>query len=99
MFYTRMWSVPENKGITRTTTFEAGKLKLVSEGCNPKFVSILISSLFLNLLSPRIFFHLLIAFGMPCLSIENHFLMFLIKKFLFLFSLSNWVLFSCIRRK
>ncbi|XP_048328671.1 probable beta-1,3-galactosyltransferase 2 isoform X1 [Ziziphus jujuba] len=36
LFTNRMWTVPENKGITRTTALEAGKLKLVSEGCNPK---------------------------------------------------------------
>ncbi|KAA0040241.1 putative beta-1,3-galactosyltransferase 2 [Cucumis melo var. makuwa] len=37
MFFTnRMWNVPEPKGITRTTPFEAEKLKLVSEGCGPK---------------------------------------------------------------
>lgn len=35
-----MWTVPEPKGITRTTAFEAEKLKLVSEGCDPKSVSI-----------------------------------------------------------
>ncbi|KAG6748663.1 hypothetical protein POTOM_048592 [Populus tomentosa] len=29
----RMWTVPEPKGITRTTTMEAESLKLVSEGC------------------------------------------------------------------
>lgn len=36
----RMSMVPEPKGITRTTAFEAEKLKLVSEGCDPKSVSI-----------------------------------------------------------
>lgn len=37
MFFTnRMWAVPESKGITRTTAVEAEKLKLVSEGCDPK---------------------------------------------------------------
>ena len=35
-----MWNVPEPKGITRTTPFEAEKLKLVSEGCDPKSVRI-----------------------------------------------------------
>ncbi|KAF2292216.1 hypothetical protein GH714_017046 [Hevea brasiliensis] len=29
----RMWTVPESKGITKTTAMEAEKLKLVSEGC------------------------------------------------------------------
>ena len=36
----RMWAVPEYKGITRTTSVEAEKLKLVSEGCDPKTVSL-----------------------------------------------------------
>lgn len=36
IFTNRMWTVPEPKGITRTTAFEAEKLKLVSEGCDPK---------------------------------------------------------------
>lgn len=36
----RMWTVPEPKGITRTTAMEAERLKLVSEGCDPKVVSI-----------------------------------------------------------
>ncbi|KAL2464879.1 putative beta-1 [Abeliophyllum distichum] len=31
----RMWTVPESKGITRTTAAEAETLKLVSEGCDP----------------------------------------------------------------
>ncbi|KAH9793211.1 putative beta-1,3-galactosyltransferase 2 [Citrus sinensis] len=31
-----MWAVPESKGFTRTTAMEAEKLKLVSEGCNPR---------------------------------------------------------------
>ncbi|XP_031278597.1 probable beta-1,3-galactosyltransferase 2 isoform X1 [Pistacia vera] len=35
LFTNRMWTVPESKGITRTTAMEAEKLKLVSEGCNP----------------------------------------------------------------
>ncbi|KAF2284948.1 hypothetical protein GH714_032960 [Hevea brasiliensis] len=33
LFTNRMWTVPESKGITRTTAMEAEKLKLVSEGC------------------------------------------------------------------
>ncbi|KAJ9686425.1 hypothetical protein PVL29_015363 [Vitis rotundifolia] len=36
LFTNRMWAVPESKGITRTTAVEAEKLKLVSEGCDPK---------------------------------------------------------------
>ncbi|KAK9285991.1 hypothetical protein L1049_025194 [Liquidambar formosana] len=36
LFTNRMWTVPESKGITRTTAIEAEKLKLVSEGCDPK---------------------------------------------------------------
>ncbi|PPS12732.1 hypothetical protein GOBAR_AA07911 [Gossypium barbadense] len=32
----RMGTVPEPKGIKRTTAVEAEKLKLISEGCNPK---------------------------------------------------------------
>ncbi|KAA8524635.1 hypothetical protein F0562_011058 [Nyssa sinensis] len=37
LFTSRMWTVPESKGIIRTTTtIEAEKLKLVSEGCDPK---------------------------------------------------------------
>ncbi|KAG4158684.1 hypothetical protein ERO13_D02G133501v2 [Gossypium hirsutum] len=31
-----MGTVPEPKGIKRTTAVEAEKLKLISEGCNPK---------------------------------------------------------------
>ncbi|CAA2969055.1 probable beta-1,3-galactosyltransferase 2 [Olea europaea subsp. europaea] len=34
----RIWTVPESKEITRTTAAEAQKLKLVSEGCDPKFL-------------------------------------------------------------
>lgn len=41
----RMWTVPEPKGIARTTAMEAEKLNLVSEGCDPKAVSISILSL------------------------------------------------------
>ncbi|KAH9744762.1 putative beta-1,3-galactosyltransferase 2 [Citrus sinensis] len=33
-----MWAVPESKGFTRTTAMEAEKLKLVSEGCNPRLL-------------------------------------------------------------
>ena len=40
----RMGTVPESKGIMRTTAVEAEKLKLISEGCNLKAVSILITS-------------------------------------------------------
>lgn len=36
----RMVAVPESKGIMRTTAVEAEKLKLISEGCNLKAVSI-----------------------------------------------------------
>ncbi|XP_024026676.1 probable beta-1,3-galactosyltransferase 2 isoform X1 [Morus notabilis] len=36
LFTNRMWDVPETKDITRTTSVEAEKLKLVSEGCGPK---------------------------------------------------------------
>ncbi|XP_050207129.1 probable beta-1,3-galactosyltransferase 2 isoform X2 [Mercurialis annua] len=36
LFTNRMWTVPESKGITRTTAMEAEKLKLVSEGCGIK---------------------------------------------------------------
>ncbi|KAA8526512.1 hypothetical protein F0562_008285 [Nyssa sinensis] len=36
VFTSRMWMVPESKGIARTTAVEAEKLKLVSEGCDPK---------------------------------------------------------------
>jgi hypothetical protein len=41
----RMWTVPEHKGIARTTAMEAEELKLVLEGCDPKAVSISILSL------------------------------------------------------
>ncbi|KAK1405433.1 Hexosyltransferase [Heracleum sosnowskyi] len=37
LFFTnRMWTVPEFKGLARTTAIEAESLKLVSEGCDPK---------------------------------------------------------------
>uniref|UniRef100_A0A6N2M8V0 Hexosyltransferase n=5 Tax=Salix TaxID=40685 RepID=A0A6N2M8V0_SALVM len=38
LFTNRMWNVPEPKGITRTTTVEAEKLKLVSEGCGDEIL-------------------------------------------------------------
>lgn len=38
LFTNRMWAVPESKGFTRTTAMEAEKLKLVSEGCNPRLL-------------------------------------------------------------
>ena len=37
-----MWNVPEPKGINRTTTVEAEKLKLVSEGRGDEIVGIFI---------------------------------------------------------
>ncbi|EYU34029.1 hypothetical protein ABFS82_13G015100 [Erythranthe guttata] len=38
LFFTnRLWIMPEAKGVTRTTSVEAERLKLVSEGCDPKF--------------------------------------------------------------
>lgn len=36
LFTNRMWTLPESKGLTRTTAVEAERLKLVSEGCGPK---------------------------------------------------------------
>ncbi|KAJ0245045.1 beta-1,3-galactosyltransferase 3 [Hirschfeldia incana] len=37
MFFTdRMWSIPESKDISRPSVTEAERLKLISEGCNPK---------------------------------------------------------------
>lgn len=36
----RMWTVPEPKGITHTTTMEAERLKLISEGCGDEIVGI-----------------------------------------------------------
>lgn len=48
-----MWTVPENKGITRRTAMEEEQLKLVSEGCNPKAV---MSHLLLDFISLRDFF-------------------------------------------
>lgn len=35
----RMWTIPEPKGLARTTAMEAEKLNLVSEGCNSRIVS------------------------------------------------------------
>ncbi|KAL8474293.1 hypothetical protein ACS0TY_030938 [Phlomoides rotata] len=37
IFTNRTWIFPEAKGVTRATAFESGKLKLVSEGCDPRF--------------------------------------------------------------
>lgn len=34
-----MWTIPEPKGLARTTATEAEKLNLVSEGCNSRIVS------------------------------------------------------------
>jgi len=36
----RMWTIPEPKGLARTTAMEAEKLNVVSEGCNSRIVSI-----------------------------------------------------------
>ncbi|ESQ36410.1 hypothetical protein EUTSA_v10007787mg [Eutrema salsugineum] len=36
LFTDRMWSVPESKGMPRPSVTEAERLKLISEGCNPK---------------------------------------------------------------
>ncbi|XP_057457803.1 probable beta-1,3-galactosyltransferase 2 [Lotus japonicus] len=39
MFFTnRMWTIPEPKGLARTTATEAEKLNLVSEGCNSRIL-------------------------------------------------------------
>lgn len=35
-----MWTMPEAKGVSRTTRTEDEELKLVSEGCAPTTVSI-----------------------------------------------------------
>ncbi|KAF9669528.1 hypothetical protein SADUNF_Sadunf14G0116900 [Salix dunnii] len=40
LFTNRMWTVPETKGITHTTTMEAERLKLISEGCGDEIVGI-----------------------------------------------------------
>lgn len=37
-----MWTVPEVKGISRTTKIEDEKLNLVSEGCDSTIVSIFV---------------------------------------------------------
>ncbi|XAR55380.1 Galactosylxylosylprotein 3-beta-galactosyltransferase [Bertholletia excelsa] len=36
LFASRTWPMPESRSISRTTAAEAEKLKLVSEGCDPK---------------------------------------------------------------
>ncbi|KAL0444002.1 UNVERIFIED_CONTAM: putative beta-1,3-galactosyltransferase 2 [Sesamum latifolium] len=36
-FFRGIWTTPEAKGVTRTTAVEAERLKLVTEGCDPKF--------------------------------------------------------------
>ncbi|KAI4322531.1 hypothetical protein L6164_022215 [Bauhinia variegata] len=38
LFTNRMWTVPEPKGLGRTTAMEAEKLKLVSEGCHSRIL-------------------------------------------------------------
>ncbi|CAJ2660302.1 unnamed protein product [Trifolium pratense] len=39
MFFTnRMWTIPEPKGLARTTTMEAEQLNVVSEGCNTRIL-------------------------------------------------------------
>ncbi|XP_020238233.1 probable beta-1,3-galactosyltransferase 2 [Cajanus cajan] len=39
MFFTnRMWTIPEPKGLARTTAMEAEKLNVVSEGCNSRIL-------------------------------------------------------------
>lgn len=42
----RMWTVPEAKEITRTHGTEDEKLKLISDGCGLKAVSICLSFIF-----------------------------------------------------
>jgi len=34
-----MWNIPESKGMSHPSVTEAERLKLISEGCNPKAVS------------------------------------------------------------
>lgn len=34
-----MWTIPEPKGLARTTAMESEQLNLVSEGCNTRIVS------------------------------------------------------------
>ena len=55
-----MWTVPEPKGITRTAAFEAEKLKLVSEGCDPKLVSIF-NAVFITCVSIAAFYDLFVC--------------------------------------
>ncbi|XP_061348763.1 probable beta-1,3-galactosyltransferase 2 isoform X2 [Gastrolobium bilobum] len=38
LFTNRMWTVPEPKGLSRTTATEADKLNAVSEGCNSRIM-------------------------------------------------------------
>ncbi|RDX84406.1 putative beta-1,3-galactosyltransferase 2, partial [Mucuna pruriens] len=40
VFTNRIWTIPEPKGLARTTAMEAEKLNVVSEGCNSRIVSI-----------------------------------------------------------
>ncbi|XP_047946564.1 probable beta-1,3-galactosyltransferase 2 [Salvia hispanica] len=40
LFTNRTWILPEAKGVARTTAFEAERLKLVAEGCDPTFNSV-----------------------------------------------------------
>lgn len=43
-----MWSIPESKGMSRPSVTEAERLKLISEGCNPKSVSVIVFFLVLK---------------------------------------------------
>jgi hypothetical protein len=36
--FDRMWTIPEPKGLARTTAMEAEQLNVVSEGCNTRIV-------------------------------------------------------------
>ncbi|RYQ97695.1 hypothetical protein Ahy_B08g093768 isoform C [Arachis hypogaea] len=38
LFTNRMWTIPEPKGLARTTAMEAEKLNVVSEGCNSRIL-------------------------------------------------------------
>ncbi|MED6223211.1 Beta-1,3-galactosyltransferase 2 [Stylosanthes scabra] len=38
LFTNRMWTIPEPKGLARTTSMEAEKLNVVSEGCNSRIL-------------------------------------------------------------
>ncbi|TKY48742.1 beta-1,3-galactosyltransferase 2 [Spatholobus suberectus] len=38
VFTNRMWTIPEPKGLARTTAMEAEKLNVVSEGCNSRIL-------------------------------------------------------------